>query len=61
MEIMKLLLEREDVNPDRCSKYGWTLVLRAAKYGRVGRLRLQLVEEDTNTCIPYTKYDRTLF
>ena len=37
VEIMKLLLEWEEINPDRRHKYGWTLALWAAKYGRVGR------------------------
>ena len=45
---MKILLEREDVNPDRLDNRGRTPLWLAAKNGREGVVKLLLEREDVS-------------
>jgi len=50
--VVKLLLEREDVNPDSLDEVGRTPLSYAAGNGHEGVVELLLVREDVNPYIP---------
>ena len=56
--IVKLLLERKDVNPDS-SEHGRTPLSRAAENGHEAIVKLLLEREDVNPDAPDTRYGRT--
>ena len=48
-EVVKMLLEQKDVNPDQeNTKYGWTPLLWAACYGNEGVVKMLLERDDVN-------------
>jgi len=59
-EVVKLLLKREDVNPNHApTKYGWTPLLLAARSGHEAVVKLLLQREDVNPDQTNTEYGRT--
>ena len=58
--IVKMLLERKDVNPDQPgTKYGQTPLLWAVENGREGVVKMLLERKDVNPNQPETEYGRT--
>ena len=59
-EVVKMLLEREDVNPDHAaSEYGWTLLALAAGCGHEGVVKMLLERKDVNPDHTDTRFGRT--
>ena len=59
-EVVEMLLEREDVNPDQPdTKYGKTRLWWAAENGHDGIVGMLLKREDVNPNHPDTEYGRT--
>jgi len=45
---VKILLEREEVKPDKPGHYGWTPLMYASSSGHEGVLKILLEREDVN-------------
>ena len=59
-EIVKVLLEREDIDPNTAdTKHGRTPLLLAAQNGHEGVVKMLLERQDTNPNTANTKYGRT--
>ena len=59
-QVVKMLLEQEDVNPDQPdTKHGWTPLLWAAENGHDGIVKMLLEREDVNPDRADTEHGRT--
>ena len=50
--VVKILLKREKINPDRLHNDGWTPLLFAASKGQVGVVKVFLEAEEVNPDVP---------
>ena len=59
-EVVNILLEREDINPDQAdTRYGWAPLSWAAKGGHSGVVKMLLERERVNPDLADTEYGRT--